>query len=440
MQITVEQLAEYQKNFTGDPMNRLAMNAATRVEIQELAINRQVLESIDFCCSHELATAPEATAQKKLGICWMYAGFNMCRESAQRQMNVETVEFSGPYLVFWDKFEKCNYFLHKMVEFIERPLDDRLVWMLLQKPLSDEGWWHAFANLTMKYGLVPKSLMQDTKYTEDSTRINALLCQKLRQYTASLRESHRLGHSREQLWEQCRQDMDEIYRILAIALGLPPARFSWNYRDRDKNFHRIENVTPQEFFQVSVGVPILEMYSLWNSPLPDTPYYRSFTIPHVENMVGGRSLLSVNLPIAELKKLALAILQEGEVCLFSCEVGQESLRKEGVLYKGLYDYSLVFRAPFNAMDKATRLAYGESHLTHSMVLTGVDIVEGKPVKWKVENSWGAEHGQKGYFIMSDDWFEDHVYEVVVPRRYLPQEVLKIFDQTPIELPYWHPML
>jgi bleomycin hydrolase len=439
MELTYQKLIELKKDFQSSPVNKLAMNAATRVEIQELAMNREVAESINFCFSHEIETAPEATAQKKVGICWMYAGFNWCREAAQKKLNVESMEFAGPYLVFWDKLEKTNYFLQKMVEFIEQPTDERIMWMFLKNPPGDEGCWHVFTNLVKKYGLLPKSAMPDTKYTEESTRINTLFSYKLRQYADELRRLYRAGRTREELEHKCAEYLTEMYRFLAITLGVPPQRFDWSYRDKNKNFHRLANITPQEFYEQVVGVNVDETYALWHLPMADMPYYQPYTVIHTPTMIGVKPVVSVNLPMAELKKYALQMLQNGEVCLFSCDVGQESQRKEGVLYKGLYDYGLIFQSRFDAMDKGTRLEYGEGKVSHSMVLTGVDLVENKPLKWKVENSWGAEVGKKGYFIMSDEWFEEYGYEVIIPGKYLEPSLLEIFRQKPVVLPYWHPM-
>lgn len=440
MQLSYQKLGNLRKEFQQNPINKLAMNAATRVEIQDLAVNHAVSETIHFCFSHELETAPEATAQKKLGICWMYAAFNWCREMAQRKLNAENIEFSGPYLVFWDKLEKCNYYLQKMIEFIDLPLEDRLMWTFLKTPHDDGGWWFSFVNLIKKYGLIPKSVMPETKYTEDSLRMNSILSYKLRHYTFELRSLYKAGYTKEQLKEKCNEYVTEIYRILAITLGLPPERFDWSYRDKTKNFQRFSSITPQEFYQKAIGIELYDMYAIWHSPLPNMPYYQTYTVEHIQNMPEGKPPLNLNLPIAELKKYALKMIQNGEVCLFSCDVGQESHRKEGILYKGLYDYSLVFQTRFDGLDKASRLEYREGKVSHSMLLTGVDVVDNHPIKWKVENSWGNEVGKKGYFVMSDDWFDENVYEVVVPKKYLDPGLVENFDKPPIPLPLWHPLV
>lgn len=439
MELTYQKLEDLKKNFQNNPLNKIAMNAATRVEIQDLAVNRTISETINFCFSHELETAAEATAQKKLGICWMYAAFNWCREMAQRKLNVENVEFAGPYLVFWDKLEKCNYFLQKMIEFLDLPLEDRLVWTFLNKPHDDGGSWFHFCNLIKKYGILPKSAMPDTKYTEESTRMNIILSTKLRQYAFELRSLYQKGFSKEQLQEKCLEYNAEIYRILAITLGLPPERFEWSYRDKNKNFHRMSNITPKEFYEKAIGIDLHETFTVWNGPLASMPYNQTYTIAHAQTMVDGIPMTSLNLPMAELKKYALKMILQGDVCLFSCDVGQESHRKEGILYKGLYDYGLVFQSRFDLLDKGTRLEYGEGKLSHSMLLTGVDIVDDRPIKWKVENSWGTDYGKKGYFIMSDEWFNEYVYEIIVPQKYLENEALENFQKPPVVLPYWHPM-
>ena len=438
MEITFDLINRLNKKVNEDPINIIAMNAVGRGELQELAINRDLVKSIDFSFSNELDVAPEATAQQKVGVCWMFAALNLMRYITQKKINVKSFEYSGPYLMFWDKFEKANYFLEKMVEFRANSYDDRALKLFLDNPIPDGGDWYMFVNLVKKYGVMPSSVMQHSSYSKESTKHNEVISTKLREYAASIRKMHQEGKSLEEITEQRNLFSEEIYKILVICFGNPPLKFDWSYKNEDKQFFREKDITPHDFFEKYVGVDLEDYVCLWSSPMHDTPYNKLYTIAHTRKMVGGDRLLALNLEFDEFKKYALMKLKNHEACVFSCDVGKDSLRKEGLLLKGVYNYDLLFQTKFG-VDKATRLEIGDSHMTHCMLIVGVDIEDDKPIKWKVENSWGADVGKKGYFVMSDEWFNDNVYQLIVPKKYLDEEKLALLKQEPIVLPLWHPM-
>lgn len=439
MKIDLDQIRSYNHQLSENPMNQLIINAMGRVELNELSINREMIKSMDFSFSDELDVAPEATAQQKVGVCWMFAAMNLLRYFTQKKINVKSFEFSGPYLMFWDKFEKANYFLEKMIQFRDCSYDDRELRHFLDDPLPDGGDWYMFVNLVKKYGIVPASVMQHAPYSKDSTVHNKVIAGKLRQYAAEIRNLARAGHSVEQIQEQRVKFTQELYKIMVMCFGTPPERFDWSYRNEDKAFFREKGITPQEFYAKYVGMDLDEYVCLWSSPMADTPYDKLYSVAHTRKMVGGDKHLALNLGFEEFKSYALKKLKNHEPVLFSCDVGKDSLRKEGLLLKGVYNYDLLFQTHFG-IEKAQRLEMGETKMTHCMLIVGVDLdEEGRPLKWKVENSWGADVGKKGYFIMSDDWFDDNVYQLIVPKKYLSERELGMLESEPVTLPIWHPM-
>ncbi len=438
MEISLDLIDKFNKSFNENPANKLAMNMVSRVELQELAVNRDLIKSIDFSFSDELDVAPEATSQQKVGVCWAFAAMNLMRYITQKKINVKTFEYSGPYLMFWDKFEKANYFLEKMIEFRDYEYDDRALKQFIDNPIPDGGDWYMFVNLVKKYGIIPATSMQHTSYSKDSTKHNEVISSKLRQYASSIREMHKNGKTLEDIEKARLNFIEEIYRILVISFGNPPKKFNWSYKDEDKKFYREKDITPHEFFKKYIDVNLDDYVSVWSCPMEDTPYNKTYTIAHTRKMVGGDRLLSLNVSFEEFKEYAFKKVKNNEACLFSCDVGRDSLRKEGLLVKGVYNYDLIFQTSFE-MDKKNRLEFGDSHMTHCMLIVGVDVDDEKPVKWKVENSWGVDNGKKGFFVMSDEWFDDNVYQLIVPKKYLDAEKLSILNQEPTVLPVWHPM-
>ncbi len=434
--LTHKQISKFRKHFDEDPSNRLFMNAITRGNIQDIAINRHIINTAQFSFSHEIETKSGITDQKRSGTCWMFAELNWLRTMTQKQFKMEDIEFSQNYLMFWDKLEKTNYILEKLLELRGCDLNDRRVHFLLKNPTSDGGEWHMIVNLIRKYGLVPKSVMPDTSNRENSRFINELLGFKIREAAAQFWKLHAEGKTEKEIRKVKDTIMEDAFRILVICMGTPPEKFDWSYRDKDKAYHQEIQITPVEFRDKYLSLNFDEIYTLASCPSESTEFGKVYSIEYFQNMIGGIEWTWLNLPIKHLKRIAVEMLKNGEAVLYGCDVLQESHTKEGLLYDELYDYESIFKTKFN-MDKPTRLNYSQSVLTHSMVLVGVELVEDKPVRWKVENSWGEEPGKKGYFIMSDKWFEEHTLDLIVPKKYLTEKHLADFDQEPIILPPWH---
>ena len=381
----------------------------------------------------------EITNQKRSGRCWMFAALNTLRFQVIKKLNLETFELSQAYTLFYDKLEKANYFLESILETLDQPTDSRLIAWLLMAPVNDGGQWDMICALVEKYGVVPKACMPETYSSSNTGEMNNVLTEKLREDACVLRTAYGQGKSRGELRSMKEDMMSTIYNMLTICLGVPPKTVDLEVHDKDKKFIRDTGLTPQEFFHKYVGLDLSDYISVINAPTQDKPYWRSFTVKFLGNVRGGRPVKYVNLPIEELKKAAIAQMKDGDPVWFGCDVGKSSERTEGLMALDLFDTKDLFKTDFT-MTKAQRLDYGHSLMTHAMTFQGVDLDDaGRPTRWRVENSWGKDTGKDGYYVMTDDWFNEYTYQVVVNKKYLPAEALAAYEQAPIELEPWDPM-
>ncbi|MCD8348091.1 MAG: C1 family peptidase [Lachnospiraceae bacterium] len=436
--VTTEDLFHFEELFDADRANRVAMYAVTANGVNAAAANYQAAREVthDFSISLEHG---KITNQKQSGRCWMFAALNVMRAQVMKKTGMETFELSQNYTVFYDKLEKANYFLESILSTLEEPTDGRLIAHLLSEPENDGGQWDMLCSLVEKYGLVPKSAMPESAVSSATRELDAYLTEKLREFACVLRHGHAEGKSVETLRGMKFSMMETVYNMLCIGFGKPPKTFDFEYRDKDKNFHRDRNLTPKTFYEKYIGLNLRDYISLINAPTADKPYYRSYGVEYLGNVFEGRAVRYVNLPIEELKKAAIAQMRDGEPVWFGCDVGKRSERKSGVLDTENYALEDLFQTSFS-MTKAERLDYGQSLMTHAMVFQGVNLDEnGKPNRWQVENSWGEEAGNEGYFVMSDRWFDEYMYQVVVNRKYLSKEILDAYYSEPITLKPWDPM-
>lgn len=436
--ITNENLAAFHEQFRSQKLYTAAMNAVTNNGLLASAKNPEAARRSRHVYSISLEQG-EITNQKQSGRCWMFAALNTFRFEVMKKLNLKTFELSQNYTLFYDKLEKSNYFLESILETLDEPVNGRLVSFLLSAPLNDGGQWDMLCNLVRKYGLVPKDAMPETKVSSSTREMNSVLTRKLREYACVLRKAYAQGASCEELKSKKEGMLSEIYRILCICLGEPPKTFDFEAEDKDKKFYRDCGLTPLEFYQKYIGLNLDEYVSLINAPTADKPFHRSYSVGFLGNVKEGRPVRYLNLEIEELKKAAIAQMKDGSPVWFGCDVGKCSSRDEGILDTDIYRTEDLLDTSFG-MTKADRLDYGESLMTHAMVFQGVDLDEnGKPDRWRVENSWGDAPGLKGYYVMSDAWFDQYMYQIVVNKKYLPESFVKEYESEPVMLEPWDPM-
>ncbi len=431
--LTFEDLRRFSQSFNKYPKNLLALNAVTANGIAAVALSRKEVDRQNFTFS-DLIESPDATNQERSGRCWLFSGLSMLAFEAMKKLNLRTFELSEIYQMFWDKLEKANYFLETIIETRQEPLDGRLVDSLLSDPISDGGQWNMFVNLIRKYGVVPKAFMPETANSSNSDPMNALLASKLREYAKVLRDMSEEGASPTELREKKGGLMEEFYKLLCIDLGVPPEKFYWEWQDKNGVFHRRGNITPVEFYNEYVGLELDDFVSLLNSP--NKPFNKLYTIQYLGNVVDGQDIRYLNVDLKAMKKATIDMIKGHHAVWFGCDVAKMLQTRMGAMDLSIYDYESVYGTKFQ-LDKAARLNYGDSEMTHAMVITGVDLDEkGIPRKWRVENSWGAAIGDQGYMSMMDEWFDQYLFEVVVRKEYLSPDLLKILDTEPVVLSLW----
>ena len=416
----------------------LARNAATQVGIEAASLNREKIQHTSTAVSHRLDDW-KATSQKKSGRCWLFSSLNFLRSRARESLGVKNFEFSQSYVFFWDKFERANWFLTDIIATSDEPVDSRLVQFLLGDVLGDGGQWDMAVSVYMKYGLVPKEVMPESEASTNSRPMNARLRAVLHIGALRLREAIAAGASAEEVDTLRRKILADVWKVLVVCLGEPPVRFNWQWRDDEGNFHRDGELTPHEFYERHVGLDLSEYICLVDDPRPENPKGSMETVEHLGNVVGGRPIRYLNAPVEEIKRIAAAQIAAGEAVWFGADVSQPYDRGLGFFVTGIHDYDGLFDVDFSST-KLERVRSGESAMDHAMLFTGVDLDEaGEPRAWRVENSWGDEPGDSGFFTMDDQWFTDNVFEVVVPKSALPEDLAAAVDSEPIVLPAWDPM-
>ena len=435
--ITGELIVKFRSDLEFNQHYRTVQNAVTKIALDDVALNRKVITETDHSFSHLLDDWP-VTNQKSTGRCWMFAGLNLFRPRVMKTMELKDFEFSQNYLLFWDKIERSNYFLQAVIETADRDVDDRTVAYLLDRPIVDGGQWTMFVNLVKKYGLVPKVFMPESESSSNTRRMNFILISKLREAAKTIRDMRAEGKPMPAVLEYKNEILNVIYRILCIHLGDPPDKFIWQWHDKERKFHRDREMTPQQFYKKYLEVPPDEYVCLVNDARPKRPYGKSYTVEYLGNVVEGDAVLYLNVKIERMKELAVKTIQDGEPVWFGCDMGKMMNRKLGILDGNLYEYDRVYGSSFD-MDKGSRLEYHQARMSHAMLFTGVDLIDKKPRRWRVENSWGDESGKKGFFVMNDSWFDQNMFEIAVNKSYLSEKELEALEARPVVLPPWDPM-
>ena len=384
-------------------------------------------------------TKDKVSDQKASGRCWMFAALNTFRHKMIAGFQLEDFELSQAHTFFWDKYEKSNWFLEQVLATADQELTSRKVKFLLDTPQQDGGQWDMVVALFEKYGVVPKLVYPESISSSNSRELNQILNKLLRQDAQILRELVAEGANSSELQAKKEELLQEVFNFLAMNLGLPPRQFDFSYRDKDNHFHSESGLTPLTFYQKYVDLKLADYVSIINAPTADKPYGRSYTVEMLGNVVGSKPVRYLNVEMDRLKELAIVQMKAGETVWFGSDVAQSSNRKAGVMAEGMHDFTASMDIRLT-QDKAGRLDYSESLMTHAMVLTGVDLDEnGKAKKWKVENSWGEKVGNKGYFVASDAWMDEYTYQIVVRKEFLTATELAAYKAEPLVLAPWDPM-
>ncbi len=432
--ITSEELGAFKASFDSDRSNLLSMNAVTTSGLNKTAMRYTRRREDVHGFSVELPQH-DITAQKQSGRCWMYAGYNVLRDRIISKLNLKSFSFSGNYLMFYDKLEKANLLLELVIKYIDEPSDSRDVMGTMAWAGADGGYWSMFVNLVRKYGVVPQEAQPETVSTDKSTRVAPIIEEKLREYARDLRRGYRDGKSLETLRAEKEEMLDTIYRMYCICYGEPVKKFDFKVRDKDDNFICDRGITPKEFYDKYIGVDLTQYVPL-TAGATNGRELKKYILPDAGDMVGGIPVTLVTVPVETLKSASIKQLKAGEPVWFACDVRERYWREGGLLDSELYGYKDVLNIDLS-MSREDRFAYRQARFSHAMVLKGVDIDDdGKPVAWRVENSWGKDVGNEGMFIMTDGWFDKYVYQTIINREYLPEEILKVSDGEAIEREKW----
>ena len=435
--LTPTHLATLADDYRAAPHVALMQNAVAQRDVNEVALDRRIVTA----ANHTFSTVLDSwkpTHQGASGRCWLFSGLNLFRADSMQKLGVSQFEFSQSYMMFWDKVERANYVLEAVIETADRPVEDRIIQHLMTAPVEDAGQWDMFVNIVDKYGVVPKEAMPETESSGNTRRMNEALYYQVRQGAAKIRALYQDEAGLDAMRAAKLDTLKTIYRILCIHLGDPPAAIDWQWRDGDGGFHRDGELTPLDFADRYVSTAYRDMVCLVNDPRPNHPYFQTYTIGYLGNVVGARSVRYLNVPIDVMKDITRRQIEDGRPVWMGCDTGKQNHRDLGLWDANLYDYDAVYGADFG-MDKAARLEYGQTQMTHAMLFTGVDVVDGRPRRWRVENSYGDKVGDKGFFLMNDSWFDEYMFEIAAPRAYLSDNLIAALDTEPVTLPPWDPM-
>ena len=433
--ITPAMLEQFKKEVQAYPQATVLRNAISNNSIRQLSINNQNKYQIDDNFTYEVKTEG-ITDQKNSGRCWLFASLNVMRAKTIQNHKMKEFSFSQNYSFFYDQLEKANLFLEEIIRTANKPMDDRTVEWLFKNPIADGGTWAGFVNVANKYGLVPQSVMPDTKQTESTGAITQVIATVLKEDGLKLRGMFASKAKPESLQNTKKEMLSTVYRILSLSLGEPPTKFNWRFEAKDGKYSEVKEYTPLSFKEAFVGSDLSEYVMLMDDPSRE--YYKMYEIEYDRNNHEGINWIYLNVPATEITPAAVASLKDGEGMYFSCDVGKQLDRDNGVLDLNNYATNELFGIT-NTMNKKDRIITFESASSHGMVLSGVELGQhGKPMRWLIENSWGKS-GHDGYLVMTHDWFNEYMFRVVVDKKYLNADQQRLLNQKPIKLPPWDPM-
>jgi bleomycin hydrolase len=433
--ISAAVLQELKQSLTMDAGTRALVNAISNNKVNDLALNRGIVAGNGAAFNVRI-DASGITNQRSTGRCWMFAGLNVLRPAVIKKYKLAGFEFSETYLFFWDKLEKANLFLEMIIANRDKAWDDRELQAWMALPVGDGGWWSFYVNLIEKYGLVPKAAMPDNSNTDSSGSMNAILETVLRDAAAGIRSSAAKGAGEAEMRSAKMAALKTVYRLLVLHLGAPCEKFTWSYEDKDKKAVK-KDYTPLEFYrEATAGADLKAYVTLADHPVH--AYDQRYQLRYCRNFSDAADMDYLNLGIAKLKAYALKALENGEAVWFGADSGRQMDRKLGIMAEGIFDYASLYGFE-KKMSKAEQLQYKDLSPVHAMALVGADREDGRPLKWLVENSWGNDVGDKGYWTMYDDWFDRYVLVIIVNKKILGEADRKLLDLEPVVLPSWDPL-
>lgn len=457
-EITFKDIASFEADFDKDLSLKVSKNAVMKNGVFNSAFNSEELRNIPSTFSNEVKDIGSITNQKQSGRCWMFSGLNVIRIKAMKNLHVKDFELSESYLMFWDKLEKCNYQLESVLDTLDEEDNSRVFdFVIGLGGQQDGGFWAFFTALVKKYGVCPKSVMPETVASSSSTEMDMILNHKMSQYSAKLRSEYKKGASIEKLRKEKAGMLSEIYRILTICLGKPVDTFTYEWKstpepkkdekkeeenkdccekkEEPKEKWETFTGTPKEFYDKYIGLDLDEYIVLTHAPVRGFEYGKNYAVKLALNVVGTPLHSFVNVPLETLKKAAIDSIKDDQAMWFDCDVTALAVRKEGYLDDKLLDLDNLFKSDFS-FDKGESLIFRNTMANHAMTLVGVNLVDDKPNRWKVENSWGKDVGDGGIFVMSDSWFDRFVYGLVVNKKYLSEDIIEASKSEPTMLDAW----
>lgn len=429
--ITQDMLNQIKSSYKHTPADKAIYNAMAETSIAVLAKNHENLVNFDTNFTNKVVSHG-ITDQQQSGRCWLFTGLNVLRAQMMAKYGLDEMEFSQNYCFFYDQLEKANLFLQGIIDTREKPMDDKMVEWLFRNPISDGGQFTGISDVIGKYGVVPSSVMPETYSSENTSQIARLVGLKLREFGLQLRDEAAKGVKVSALEAKKTEMLSTVYRMLALAFGEPVERFTWTMNGETKEY------TPQSFYQEYLGNDLTNNYVMLMND-PSREYYKCYEIDFDRHVYDGKNWTYVNLPVEDIKAMAIESIKDSTMMYFSCDVAKFLDSKRGTLDLKNFDYESLMGTTFG-MNKKQRVQTFASGSSHAMTLMAVDLdKDGRPKKWMVENSWGAEAGYKGHLIMTDEWFDEYMFRLVVEKKYVPEKVLNILKQKPIRLPAWDPM-
>ena len=436
--IDAQMLKELTESYKPTAAEEALRNILLGNNVNSMALNQENQNEMDTYFSNSV-DSKGISDQESSGRCWLFTGMNVMRAKMIAENNLGAFEFSQVYSFFFDQLEKANLFLQGVIDTRKKPFDDRTVDWLFRNPLSDGGTFTGVADIITKYGLVPKGVMKETYTSNSTSAFNSLLKRKLREFGLRLRQASENGAKDKELQAMKKDQLKVVYRMLATVYGVPPTEFTWAPKDANGKYREEpQTYTPQSFYQKYIGWDLQNNYVMLMND-PTRPYWKSYEIEYDRHAYDGHNWLYVNLPLDEIKAMAIASIKDSTMMYFSCDVGKYLDSKRGLLDLNNYDYETLLGVEFG-MDKRERILTYDSGSSHAMTLKAVDLdSNGNPVKWQVENSWGASSGHHGTIIMTDEWFNEYMFRLVVDKKYVPAKVLDVLKEKPTKLPAWDPM-